>query len=135
LQAELEQYVPSLLRPVLSLDEWFDPGGFEVGEQGRRAVELLQDLARPSAGAWSKALGCTRHALRRLCQREFGLPTEEVVWLWVAHCVLEVRRQGATLAEAAELFGYSNAGSLHRAFSRRGIPVPSRGSVAQRAAG
>jgi AraC-like DNA-binding protein len=127
LSKRLRQIMPFFERPTLEVEDLFDPEDAEqVPPEARHAISILSALRRPTANAWSEALGFDRHRLRRMCLTSFGVPTDRVLWVWLARGVQELRHQGATLEDCSFVFGYSNAGSLHRAFKRRGIDVPPR---------
>lgn len=106
-----------------------DPAGGALELDGRRkamgaALIALRGTGDCSVKSWTRALGMTRHALRRLCKSTVGLAPEEIAWACFDGRVRRAVRHGWPPAKIATSVGVANAYVLRRAYARRGLPFP-----------
>ena len=125
LRARVRDWVKSLPRPLPSPATWLR--GRKLDDEMFEMLTHIQDLPKCQTALWADLLGMDRHRLRRACLEKLGLSPDDVIWRWFEYGARVLRRKSnATFDQIAEVYGYSNGGSVRRAFQRRGRPFPPR---------
>lgn len=128
--AFLAELVRCRPRPLVSTSAWLERIP-EIGTQAHLAAAVVSSLDTLRVKSWAAHLQWPRDRLLHLCEREFGMTAKSVLRRYVVAACREMRREGATWSECAEVLGYCDSTSLRHALkSRASTPQNHEGTTA-----
>ena len=87
-------------------------------------LAALDSLRVITVDEWARALGISRHALKRRTVAVLRQLLSKVVWSRVQGRTEEIRRDGGSIADVARGLGWARGSTVTRAFARRAQALP-----------